>query len=56
MIKGIEVIQYIVGFSYPIALVIGTTFLLAWILGWKKGLTGATWTIVIYAIGVIIGG
>lgn len=46
----------VVGCSYSVALVLGTIFIILWILGWKKGLSASVWTLAIYAVINIFGG
>lgn len=44
-----------VGCTYSVALVIGTTFIILWILGWKKGIKASLLTLVGYAVINIFG-
>jgi hypothetical protein len=51
-----EGIKIVVGCSYSVALLFGTVFIILWILGWKKGIKGAVWTLAAFAIINIFGG
>lgn len=51
-----DAIKVLVGCSYSVALVLGTIFIILWLIGWKKGLKASIWTITAYAIIVIFGG
>lgn len=51
-----NIIKSIVGCSYSVALILGTIFIILWIVGWKKGLKASIWTLTVYAVIVIFGG
>jgi hypothetical protein len=46
----------IYAFAYPVAIILGMSFLLAWIMGWKKGFQGSMWVLAGYSIIVILDG
>ncbi|QAT40810.1 hypothetical protein [Clostridium sp. JN-9] len=51
-----NIIKSLVGCSYSVALILGTIFIILWIIGWRKGLKASILTLTIYAVIVIFGG
>lgn len=52
----IDVSKLVVGLSYSVSLVLGTIFIILWIMGWKKGIKASVWTLAAYAVISIFGG
>ncbi|MDP4143163.1 MAG: hypothetical protein Q8936_01595 [Bacillota bacterium] len=46
----------IFGYSYIVAMLLGTAFIIAYIVGWKKGLNASIITLFGYAVMVLLNG